>query len=65
MKKNEVKKLRLSRETLHALTSPDAQRVVGASLGISCPSNGGTVCVGGGGGAACPMDAATPSETAC
>jgi len=29
MKKNEVKKLRLSRETLKALTSTDAQKVIG------------------------------------
>jgi hypothetical protein len=37
MKKNEVKKLRLSRETLQALTSSDIQTVVGGSK-FSCLS---------------------------
>ena len=37
MKKNEVKKLRLSRETLRELKSGDTQKVV-AGIGMSCSS---------------------------
>jgi hypothetical protein len=41
MKKNEVKKLRLSRETLYALTSSEAQKALGGTEVIgSCQ----TVC---------------------
>jgi hypothetical protein len=55
MKKNEVKrlkKLRLSRETLHILVSSDVQRAKGGSIGISCQT--AAVCPGG--GANCPVD---------
>ncbi len=40
MKKNGFRKLRLSRETLQALTGAEIQKVVGASggVGVSCPS---------------------------
>lgn len=31
MKKKKLKKLQLSRETLHALTSPDTQKVAGGA----------------------------------
>jgi hypothetical protein len=37
MKKNEIKKLRLSRETLQILQGSDTQKVVGGSTG-SCQS---------------------------
>jgi hypothetical protein len=38
MKKNDSKKLRLSRETLQALTSAEAQNVAGGSRMSSCQS---------------------------
>ena len=60
-KKNEARKLRLSRETLQLLTSSDIRKAAGASVGISCPSNGNTICIGGGGH--CPMD--NPTSGAC
>jgi hypothetical protein len=55
MKKNEVKKLkklRLSRETLQVLASPDVRKVVGGSEGpvTSCITGG----CGGAGGPECP-----------
>jgi hypothetical protein len=49
MKKNEVKKLRLSRETLQALTSSDMQTVVGGSK-FSCLSGKCVPPLGGDGG---------------
>ncbi len=66
MKKNEarqLKRLRLSRETLHALTSSDARKVAGAaSLGISCPTgNVGCFAELGGGGGVCP-ETGPPTE---
>jgi hypothetical protein len=40
MKKREVKKLQLSRETLHGLTSSDVEKVMaGTEIIRSCPSN--------------------------
>jgi hypothetical protein len=49
MKKNEAKKLRLSRETLQALKRSDVQEVVGGSVCSSpqtdyCPSRPQDVC---------------------
>jgi hypothetical protein len=47
MKKTEIKKLRINRETLLALTSSEGQRVVGGTDGESFPSsqsNGGACC---------------------
>ena len=41
MKKKEIKKLQLSRETLQALTSSDFQKVVGGQDPISNQSNRG------------------------
>ena len=52
MKKNKVKKLQLSRETLHILTSSEAQTVVGASL-MSCMSTATGICYAA--GTTCPM----------
>ena len=51
MKKNEaeVKKLRLSRETLHTLTSSDTQKVVGGAdprTSPGCPTVDDDVCGG-------------------
>jgi len=51
MKKNKVKKLQLSRETLHILTSSEAQTVVGASL-MSCMSTATGICYAA---TTCPM----------
>ena len=42
MKKKEVKKLRLSRETLHTLTSSDTQKVVGGVEETDDCQGGGT-----------------------
>ena len=53
MKKKEIKKLRLSRETLQTLTSSDAQNVVGGAgasiyssitAGQSAEANGADCC---------------------
>jgi hypothetical protein len=35
-KKDELKKLRLSRETLHILTSSDSQKVLGGAVSTTC-----------------------------
>jgi hypothetical protein len=51
MKKNEIKKLRLSRETLHTLQDSDFRNVMGGSdlsgdQNMSCQSAGRCGCVG-------------------
>jgi hypothetical protein len=43
MKKNGIKKLQLSRETLQALTSSDCQKAVGGNVPVSSLS-GGACC---------------------
>lgn len=45
MKKREVKKLQLSRETLQALSNPDSQKAVGGQAPESNPTNRQTCCI--------------------
>ena len=47
MKKNAVKKLKLSRETLRALGISDSQKVVGGEELIFSTMSGGEPCCGG------------------
>jgi hypothetical protein len=58
MKKNKVKKLQLSRETLQVLTSSEAQKVVGASH-MSCMTAFG-LCLAVG---TCPSRPDDPDES--